>query len=69
MRSEKKKRLEAKGWRTGSAGEFLGLSAQEEAYIEIRLRLADGLKRRRLRRRVTQGDLVSRARECRLLRR
>jgi DNA-binding XRE family transcriptional regulator len=58
MRKDKKKRLEAKGWRTGSAGDFLGLSAQEEVYIEIRLRLADGLKRRRLRRDVTQADLA-----------
>ena len=41
MRSEKKKRLEAKGWRVGSAGEFLGLSTQEQDLIDIRLRLAD----------------------------
>jgi hypothetical protein len=58
MRSEKKKRLEAKGWRVGSAGEFLGLSTQEQDLIDIRLRLADGLKRRRLRRRVTQANLA-----------
>ena len=58
MRSEKKKRLDAKGWRVGSAGEFLGLSTQEQDLIDIRLRLADGLKRRRLRRRVTQANLA-----------
>ena len=58
MRSEKKKRLEAKGWRVGSAGEFLGLSTQEQDLIDIPLRLADGLKRRRLRRRVTQANLA-----------
>jgi hypothetical protein len=55
MHSEKKKRLGAKGWRVGSAGEFLGLSTQEQDLIDLRLRLADGLKRRRLRRRVTQA--------------
>ena len=41
MRSEKKKRLGAKGWRVGSAGEFLGLSTQEQDLIDLRLRLAD----------------------------
>jgi transcriptional regulator with XRE-family HTH domain len=50
--------LEAKGWRVGSTKDFLGLSAQEEAYIEIRLTLADALRRRRVRKRVTQQDLA-----------
>jgi hypothetical protein len=58
MRDEKKKRIEAHGWRIGTAGDFLELSPEEEAYIELRLRLADGLKRRRLRRRMTQVDLA-----------
>jgi DNA-binding XRE family transcriptional regulator len=58
MREEKRKRLVAKGWKVGTAGEFLGLSAEEEAYIEIRLRLAEGVKRRRLRRHVTQTELA-----------
>jgi len=58
MREDKRKRLAAKGWTVGSTAEFLGLTAEEEAYIEIRLRLADGLKRRRTRRRVTQVALA-----------
>ena len=58
MREEKKKRLAAKGWKVGGAAELLGLSPEEEAYIEIRLRLAEGLKRRRLRRRITQVELA-----------
>lgn len=45
MREEKRKRLESKGWRVGSAREFLGLSPDEEACIELRLRLADGHKK------------------------
>lgn len=59
MREQKKKRLEARGWKIGSATELLGLPAEEEAYIEIRLRLAAGLKRRRLKRRVTQLELAN----------
>ncbi len=58
MRDDKKKRLEAKGWKVGTTREFLKLSADEEAYIELRLRLADGLKKRRLRRHLTQTDLA-----------
>ena len=57
MREEKRKRLETKGWIGGTAREFLDLSPDEEAYIELRLRLADGLKRR-VRRRLTQTDLA-----------
>jgi DNA-binding XRE family transcriptional regulator len=58
MREQKKQRLEARGWKVGTTTELLGLSAEEEAYIEIRLRLAAGLKRRRLKRCVTQTDLA-----------
>jgi len=57
-REEKKKRLEARGWRVGTAREFLGLSAEEEALIELKLQLAASLRRRRLRRRLTQTDLA-----------
>jgi ribosome-binding protein aMBF1 (putative translation factor) len=60
MRNSKKKRLEAKGWTVGSAKDFLGLSSEEEAYIEIKLRLADALRNQRLRRRMTQLDLARR---------
>jgi len=58
MREEKKKRLEAKGWKVGSAKDFLGLSSEEEAYIELKLRLADSLRAQRLRRRLTQVELA-----------
>ena len=58
MRESKRKKLAAKGWKVGSAKEFLGLSPEEEAYIELRLRLADGLKKRRNSRGVTQTQLA-----------
>ena len=58
MRSNRRKRLEAKGWKVGSAKDFLGLSSQEEAYIEIKLRLAESLRNQRLRRQMTQSDLA-----------
>ena len=58
MRESKRRRLAAKGWKTGSAAEFLGLSAEEERYIELRLRLAAGLRQRRQRRQITQTELA-----------
>jgi ribosome-binding protein aMBF1 (putative translation factor) len=58
MRESKRQKLAAKGWRFGSAKDFLGLSADEEAYIELRLKLADGLRTRRHSRGVTQTELA-----------
>ena len=58
MREEKKKRLEAKGWRVGGAKEFLGLSDEESAYIELKIRLAEGLRERRQRHGLSQVELA-----------
>jgi DNA-binding XRE family transcriptional regulator len=58
VRDEKRKRLEAKGWRIGDAREFLGLTDEEAAYIELKLRLASSLRVRRRRRRLTQAKLA-----------
>ena len=59
MRAEKQKRLEAKGWKVGSVKEFLDLSDQEAAYIELRLKLARGLKARRHARGLSQTQLAT----------
>jgi len=40
MRAEKRKHLEAKGWKVGSVKEFLDLSDQAALYIELRRKLA-----------------------------
>lgn len=58
MRDTKRKRLEAKGWRVASAKEFLELSDEEDAYIELRLKLAQGLRERRVGRGLTQVQLA-----------
>jgi DNA-binding XRE family transcriptional regulator len=62
MREDKKKRLEATGWKVGGAKEFLELSSEEASYIELKLKLADGLRERRRRRRLTQVELARRVR-------
>ncbi len=51
-------RLEAKSWRIGSTREFLKLTDQEDACVELRLKLADTAKRQRIRRNLTQADLA-----------
>jgi len=58
MLEEKRKRLAAKGWKSGSAADFLGLSPEEERYVELRLRLSQGVRERRQRRRLTQAELA-----------
>jgi ribosome-binding protein aMBF1 (putative translation factor) len=58
MRNAKQKRLEAKGWKAGNADEFLDLSPEESTYIEMKLELADSLRKRRQRRKLTQIQLA-----------
>ncbi|MEX0961073.1 MAG: helix-turn-helix transcriptional regulator [Burkholderiales bacterium] len=58
MHESKRKRLAAKGWRVGSATDFLQLSDEEQAYVELKLRLSDALKRQRIRRKLTQAQLA-----------
>jgi DNA-binding XRE family transcriptional regulator len=60
VREEKRRRLEARGWKIGTAKEFLRLSAEEAAYIDLKVRLATSLRERRRRRRLTQAGLARR---------
>jgi hypothetical protein len=50
VRQEERRRLEAKGWRVGSAQDFLRLTDEKAAYIDLELRLATSLRDRRQRR-------------------
>ena len=59
MRASKKKRLESKGWKVGDVTEFLQLTPEESAYIELKLKLADSLRKKRQRRKLTQVELAS----------
>jgi DNA-binding XRE family transcriptional regulator len=60
MRTAKRKRLIARGWAVGSARDFLGLSEEEAAFVELKLALADKLRQRRLLRGMTQTQLAKR---------
>jgi predicted XRE-type DNA-binding protein len=59
MRKAKQNRLEEKGWKIGSADDFLDLSPEESAYIDLKLRLSDGLKKKRTQQKISQKELAS----------
>lgn len=58
MNKSKRERLEAKGWKFGSASEFLKLSSDETAYLEMKLALSKTLQEQRRRKRLTQHQLA-----------
>jgi DNA-binding XRE family transcriptional regulator len=53
-------RLRAAGWRSGDAADFLGLSDEEAAFVELKLALSDYLKRLRQENAWTQTDVAHR---------
>ena len=59
MNSTKQARLRGKGWKFGTAEEFLGLSPEEAAYIELKLALSDKLRAQRRRKHLTQAQLAN----------
>ena len=54
----KQAKLERRGWKFGSADEFMGLSTQELAYIELKLALSETLKSRRMSKKLTQTEFA-----------
>lgn len=58
MKKSKKEKLENSGWKIGSVQEFLELSNEEVAFIEMKLALARYLKDRRVKKNLTQDQLA-----------
>ena len=58
MKKAKKEKLQAAGWRVGTAEEFLGLSKEEAAFVGMKLALVGSLRRRRQAKRLTQAQLA-----------
>lgn len=54
MNAKKIKRLQKKGWTVGTAQDFLGLSDEETALIELRIRLGMLLREKRREKGITQ---------------
>jgi ribosome-binding protein aMBF1 (putative translation factor) len=60
MNSARLKRLQAAGWKVGSARDFLKLSDEEAMLVELKLSLTDALKQARRKRHLSQIDLAQR---------
>ena len=58
MNQAKKKRLKKKGWQVGTVAEFLDLTADESAYIEMKIALSQSVRARREDKRLTQMQLA-----------
>src|SRR5438270_10086222 len=62
MKIEKRKMLEAAGFRIGTTADFLGLSAEEQAIVELRLAVGRQVRSRREKLRLSQHQLAARIR-------
>jgi ribosome-binding protein aMBF1 (putative translation factor) len=60
MKAAKARRLRAAGWKLGSAREFLRLSDQEAALVDMKLCLMDALRQARRKRGISQIELAKR---------
>jgi DNA-binding XRE family transcriptional regulator len=60
MDEAKRARLAEAGWKVGSAAEFLELSDDEAAFVELKLGLSEALRERRTRQGLTQVELAKR---------
>lgn len=58
MKASKQKKLEAAGWKIGSASDFLELSEAEEMLVNIKLSLASKVKEMRIKRKITQQQFA-----------
>jgi hypothetical protein len=58
VKKRKRAKLESQGWRVASAAEFLALSPEEAALIEIKLALSRSLRLRRMKQALSQTALA-----------
>ena len=60
MRADKRKELEATGWTVGDVSDFLGLTPEESAYIDMKISLGNALRKRRKSQQISQVALAKR---------
>ena len=58
MKPSKKLEIKAAGFKITTAAEFLGLSPDEEAFIELKIALSEQLRKKRLKNKITQVELA-----------
>lgn len=60
MQIAKMKRLTGAGWAAGAASDFLELTPEESALIELKLNLSARVRERRVKRHISQAELARR---------
>lgn len=60
MKNAKLERLNAAGWKVGSANEFLQLSDDESKLVALRMSLTKAVKKSRLKHNLSQAELAQR---------
>ena len=60
MNNARLKKLQAAGWKVGSAKEFLKLTDEEALMVEVKLSLTNALRQARVKRHLSQVDLAQR---------
>jgi DNA-binding XRE family transcriptional regulator len=58
MDLKRKKKLQANGWKSGNASDFLGLTKEEAELIELKISLSRLLQESRKRKHITQTKLA-----------
>ncbi len=58
MKKARQKKLKSRSWKSGSATEFLNLTPEEEAYIDMKFSLSERLKLRRQVKKISQVELA-----------
>ena len=58
MQQAKRKKLNSSGWKVGSVSDFLGLSPEEQTFIEMKISLSQQLKEMRQRKHLSQVDFA-----------
>lgn len=58
MEKKKLNKLQERGWKIGNASDFLGLSQEETAYVELKVSLARYLQKKRQTKNMTQNTLA-----------
>lgn len=58
MKQGKRSKLEKAGWQAGTVSEFLSLSPEEAAFIEMKLALSEALRKQREKKNLSQAELA-----------
>ncbi len=59
MKKEKIKRLKDAGWKTGSVEDFLGLTPEESAIVDVRVALFEAFQKTRKEKKLTQKQVAT----------